>query len=57
MWFTFGEEDGSWTPIVNRVSSVVVVVGEEIERPRFEETDLINRARIDGKGPADGFEY
>ena len=23
----------------------------------IEETDLINRARIDGKGPADGFEY
>ena len=25
--------------------------------PTIEETDLINRARIDGKGPADGFEY
>lgn len=24
--------------------------------PTIEETDLINRARIDGKGPADGFE-
>ena len=24
--------------------------------PSIEETDLINRARIDGKGPADGFE-
>jgi hypothetical protein len=25
--------------------------------PTIDETDLINRARIDGKGPADGFEY
>lgn len=25
--------------------------------PTIESTDLINRARIDGKGPADGFEF
>lgn len=25
--------------------------------PTIDETDLINRARIDGKGPADGFDY
>jgi hypothetical protein len=25
--------------------------------PTIEATDLINRARIDGKGPADGFEF
>ena len=25
--------------------------------PTIEATDLINRARVDGRGPADGFEY
>lgn len=25
--------------------------------PTIEETGLINRVRVDGKGPADGFEY